>query len=323
MKVQAPELNKQTGLQERTKNRITAFFLHLTLIVGAVIMLTPLLWMLATALSPNTLIPPTSLLPDFENITLENFKHAWLFPKDFSTTDAPFNLGTFIGNFFRNMVGGEWKHMQVTMGTFFLNSLICTVVITVLGVLVDSLAAYVLAFKEFKGKGLFVYLALATMMIPVYVTLVPEYLIVVNLKWTNTYQAMIIPFLASGMGISLFRSHFLGLSRELEECAKIDGASNFRVYSTIIMPISKPVIGTMTILKAMWSWNQYIWPLIVSTNIEMKTIQIALNLFRGQNFSQWGYLCAGMTLAILPMFIVFLACQKQFIGGLTAGAVKG
>jgi ABC-type glycerol-3-phosphate transport system permease component len=89
------------------------------------------------------------------------------------------------------------------------------------------------------------------------------------------------------------------------------------------MPISKPVIGTMTILKAMWSWNQYQWPLIVSTDMRMKTIQVALTLFQGQNFSEWGYLCAGMTLAILPMFIVFLLAQKQFVGGLTAGAVKG
>lgn len=298
MKVKSPEVVKGTGLSEKVKNRLLTAVLYAVLTIGAAIMLVPLLWMLATALAPNTAIPPTTLIP--KSITFENFVHAWNFPKAFSTPDNP-----------------------LTMGSFFMNSIICTVSITILGILVDSLAAYVMAFKEFPGKGLFVYLALATMMIPAYVTLVPEYLIIVGLEWTNTYQALIVPFLASGMGISLFRSHFLGLSRELEECAKIDGASNLRVYSTVIMPISKPVIGTMTILKAMWSWNQYQWPLIVSTDMEMKTIQIALTLFQGQNFSQWGYLCAGMTLAILPMFIVFLLAQKQFVGGLTAGAVKG
>lgn len=291
-KVKAPVLS------ERNSNRIKAVGLNFILILGCLIMLTPLLWMLATALSPNTRIPPLSLIP--HDFTLENFVEAWNFPAAFST-------GT----------------RQITMGTFFLNSLITTVAITALGVLVDSLAAYVLAFKDFPGRKFFNFLALATMMIPVYVTLVPEYLIIVNLGWTNTYQAMIVPFLASGMGISLFRSHFLGLSRELEECAKIDGASNVRVYATVIMPISKPIIGTMTILKAMWSWNQYIWPLIVSTKIEMKTIQIALNLFKGLNMTEWGYLCAGMTMAIAPLVIVFLCCQKQFIGGLQAGAVKG
>ena len=160
-------------------------------------------------------------------------------------------------------------------------------------------------------------------MIPFYVTLVPEYLIIRKLGWMNTYKAMIIPFLASGMGISLFRSHFLSIAKELEECGKLDGASNFRIYLTIVMPISKPIIGTMTILKAMWSWNQYMWPLIVTTDISKKPIQVALNMFRGLNLTEWGYMCAGMTMAILPLVILFLCCQKQFIGGLQAGAVKG
>lgn len=286
-------------LSERGKNRVKSMLLNLILIIGAVIMLTPLLWMLATALSPNTKIPPTSLIP--HNITFENFIEAWNFPKAFSPDpDHP-----------------------VTMGTFFMNSLICTVTITVFGIIVDSLAAYVLAFKDFPGKRLFIFLALATMMIPFYVTLVPEYLIIRKLKWINTYKAMIIPFLASGMGISLFRAHFLSIAKELEECGKLDGASDFRVYLTIVMPISRPIIGTMAILKAMWSWNQYMWPLIVTTDISKKPIQVALNMFRGLNLTEWGYMCAGMTMAILPLVIVFLCAQKQFIGGLQAGAVKG
>ena len=286
-------------ISERGKTRLKSAILNLILILGAVVMLTPLLWMLATALSPNTKIPPTSLIP--HNITFENFVAAWNFPKAFSPNpDNP-----------------------ITMGTFFMNSLICTVCITVGGIVVDSLAAYVLAFKQFPGKRLFIFLALATMMIPFYVTLVPEYLIIRKLKWINTYKAMIIPFLASGMGISLFRAHFLSIAKELEECGKLDGASDFRVYLTIVMPISKPIIGTMAILKAMWSWNQYMWPLIVTTDISKKPIQVALNMFRGLNLTEWGYMCAGMTMAILPLVIVFLCAQKQFIGGLQAGAVKG
>ena len=294
-----PKSADNSLLSEKNKNRAKSAAMNLILIIGAVVMLTPLLWMLATALSPNTKIPPTSLIP--HDITLQNFLDAWNFPKAFSPDpDKP-----------------------ITMGTFFVNSIICTVFITSLGIIVDSLAAYVLAFKDFPGKNLFVFLALATMMIPFYVTLVPEYLIVKDLGWLNSYKAMIIPFLASGMGISLFRSHFLSIAKELEECAKLDGASDFRIYLTVIMPISLPIIGTMTILKAMWSWNQYMWPLIVSTDISMKPIQVALNMFRGLNLTEWGYLCAGMTMAIMPLVILFLCAQKQFIGGLTAGAVKG
>ena len=292
--------NKAETLRSgKTEKRIKSALMNFILIIGAIVMLTPLLWMLATALSPNTKIPPTSLIP--HDITFENFVEAWNFPKAFSPDpDHP-----------------------ITMGTFFMNSIICTVCITVLGIIVDSLAAYVLAFKEFPGKRLFIFLALATMMIPFYVTLVPEYLIIRELGWMNTYKAMIIPFLASGMGIALFRSHFLSIAKELEECGKLDGASDFRVYLTIVMPISRPIIGTMAILKSMWSWNQYMWPLIVSTDISKKPIQVALNMFRGLNLTEWGYMCAGMTMAILPLVILFLCAQKQFIGGLQAGAVKG
>lgn len=271
------------------------FLLNLFLLLGAFIMLTPLFWMLATALTPNTFIAQRSLIP--HDITFENFIKAWDFPKQFNP--------------------------KVTMGTFFWNSLFTTAVITVVGIIVDSMAAYVLAFKRFPGRNLFTYMALATLMVPVYITLVPEYLIIVHLDWLNSYQALIVPFLASGMGIYLFRSHFMGLSNELEECAKLDGASNFRIYASIIMPISKPIIATMAILKSMWSWNQYIWPLIVINRIEMQTLQLGLNLFKGLNVTQWGYLCAGMTIAIFPLILIFLVMQKYFIGGLTAGSIKG
>ena len=288
---------KQETLHTSEQRRIMAkrILLNGLLLVGAFVMLTPLLWMLATALSPNTLVAPASLIP--HDITLQNFVEAWYFPSTFGR--------------------------DLTLGRFFLNSIISTAVITVVGVIVDSLAAYVLAYKKFKGKTLFYYATLATMMIPVYVTLVPEYLLIRDLDWMNSFKALIIPFLASGMGIQLFRSSFLGLSKELVEAAKMDGASDLRIYATIIMPISRPTIGTMCILKFMWSWNQYIWPLVVCTNLDMQTIQLGLNLFRGLNLTQWGYLCAGMTMAIIPVVVVFLLAQKQFIGGLTTGAVKG
>ena len=288
---------KQETLHTSEQRRIMAkrILLNGLLLAGAFVMLTPLLWMLATALSPNTLVAPASLIP--HDITLQNFVEAWYFPSTFGR--------------------------DLTLGRFFLNSIISTAVITVVGVIVDSLAAYVLAYKKFKGKTLFYYATLATMMIPVYVTLVPEYLLIRDLDWMNSFKALIIPFLASGMGIQLFRSSFLGLSKELVEAAKMDGASDLRIYATIIMPISRPTIGTMCILKFMWSWNQYIWPLVVCTNLDMQTIQLGLTLFRGLNLTQWGYLCAGMTMAIIPVVVVFLLAQKQFIGGLTTGAVKG
>ena len=218
---------------------------HLPLTIGALIMLSPLLWMLATALTPNTYIAQTSLIP--KEVTFENFTEAWNFPRVFDP--------------------------NVTMGTFFINTLFVTVVITAVGIIVDSMAGYVIARKEFPGRKLFTYAALATLMVPIYVTLVPQYLIIRDLGWINTYKALIIPFLASGMGIYLFRSHFMSVPVELEECAKLDGASDLRIYASIMMPVSKPVIGTMAVLKSMWSWNQYIWPLVVINKLDKKMIQ--------------------------------------------------
>ena len=287
----------QNSASYRRSMRIKSILMNILLIVITVFMLTPLFWMLATALSPNTMIPPAKLLP--ESFTLKNFGEAWGFP------------------------GKIGLNPDLTMGTFLMNSLIVTVCITIGGIITDSLAAYVLAFKEFPGKNLLIFLALATLMIPSYVTLVPQYIIISKLKWLNTYQAQIVPFLASGMGITLFRSHFLSVSKELVESAKIDGASDFRIYSTIVMPIAKPIIATMTILKAMWSWNMYMWPLIVCKKVEMMPLQVSIGFFQGQNVTQWGLLCAGMTISMLPLLIVFLCCQRFFVGGIQAGAVKG
>ncbi len=289
-------IDKRTISYKRA-TQVKSIFLNILLVIITIVMLTPLLWTLATALSPNTKIPPAKLIP--HNVTLSNFGDAWAFP------------------------GKIGLNKDLTMGTFLMNSVIVTVLITIGGIIVDSLAAYVLAFKDFPGKNLCIFLALATLMIPSYVTLVPQYIIMSDLGWLNTYQAQIVPFLASGMGITLFRSHFLSVSKELVESAKIDGASDFRIYSTIVMPIAKPIIATMTILKAMWSWNMYMWPLIVCDSPERMPLQVSLGYFSGQFTTEWGLMCAGMLIAMLPLLIVFLLCQKFFVGGIQAGAVKG
>lgn len=284
-------------LSYKRSTQIKSVLMNIVLIFITVIMLTPLLWTLATALSPNTRIPPSSLVP--HDVTLENFGNAWAFP------------------------GKIGLDKDLTMGTFLMNSVIVTVCITIGGIITDSLAAYVLAFKDFPGKNLFIFLALATLMIPSYVTLVPQYIIMSELEWLNTYQAQIVPFLASGMGITLFRSHFLSVSKEVVESAKVDGASDIRIYSTIVMPIAKPVIATMAILKAMWSWNMYMWPLIVCDTPDKMPLQVSLGYFSGTYTTEWGLMCAGMLIALLPLLIVFLLCQKFFVGGIQAGAVKG
>ena len=206
----------QRTLSYKRSTRLKSIGMNIILIIVTIFMLTPLLWMLSTAFSPNTMIPPAKLLP--HDFTFQNFADAWFFPREIGLND------------------------QLTMGTFLMNSLIVTVLITIGGIICDSLAAYVLAFKEFPGKNLLIFLALATLMIPSYVTLVPQYIIISKMKWLNTYQAQIVPFLASGMGITLFRSHFLSVSKELVESAKIDGASSGQVLTKITLPLLKPMV---------------------------------------------------------------------------------
>lgn len=260
-----------------------------------VFMLLPLLWTLSTSLTDDSIIASSVLIP--KNLTLDNYIKAWNFPRIFNKS--------------------------VTMGTFFKNSLVTTVIITISGLLFDSMAGYVIGRKEFPGRKLFFYLALSTLMIPIYVTVVPMFIIVRSLCWTNTYAGLTVPFLSSGLGIYMFKQYFETLPIELEEVAKIDGASNFRIYFTIMLPLSKPALATMAILKSMWAWNQFFWPLIIISELKMKTLQLALTMFRGLNVTQWGLLSAGMTIAILPPIIIFIALQKYYLTGLTVGAVKG
>jgi ABC-type glycerol-3-phosphate transport system permease component len=274
--------------------RIEKILPHVLMTILASFMLTPLLWMLATSFSEDTVIVTARLLP--KDFTLENYAKAWNFSRVFRE--------------------------GVTMGTFFVNSLIMATFITTVGLFVDSSAGYVLARKDFSGRELFFYAAVATLMIPFFVVAVPMFLIIRNLRWLNSFQGLIVPFLASGFGIYMFKQYFQTIPIELEEAAKADGYSDFRIYWSIMLPLSKPALGTMAILKFMWSWNMFFWPLIILTDIGMKTLPLALTMFRGLYVTQWGLLTAGMTIAIAPPIIIYIAFQKYFTSGLMTGSIK-
>ncbi|HHW57369.1 MAG TPA: carbohydrate ABC transporter permease [Clostridia bacterium] len=269
--------------------------LYVIITITAFFMLSPMLWMVSTSFSKDSIIASANIIP--RDFTIENYIKAWNFPKVFDKS--------------------------VTFGTFFLNSVIVTACLVVGGLFVDSLAGYVLARKDFPGRNVFFYAALATLMIPIYVTAIPMFLIVRGLGWINTYEALIIPFLSSGFGIYMFKQYFQTIPIELEEAAKIDGYSDFWIYARVIVPLAKPAFGTMAILKFMWSWNMFFWPLIVTTDIKMKVLQLGLTMFRGLNVTQWGLLTAGMTIATLPPVIIYIIFQRYFTGGLMAGSLKG
>lgn len=292
--------NMSTG-DGKKKKRLTSGQIALeilkygVLIVGAFVMLAPMLWMISTSLTADSVIYSYKLIP--ERVTFENYARAWTFPSNFDEA--------------------------VTLGTFFINSLLVTALITGPALIVDSLAGYVLARRDIPGKNLLFSMALATMMIPFYVIAVPLFLTVMKLGWLDTYQGMVVPFLASGFGIFMFKQFFQTVPRDLEDAALVDGCSAWRIYWSIMLPLAKPVVGTMAIFKAMWSWNQFLWPSLIINDIRMKTMPLALTMFRGLNVTEWGTLCAGMAIATLPIVIVYLFMQDSFQKGITMGAVKG
>jgi len=268
---------------------------YAALIIGAFVMLAPVLWMISTSLTADSVIVSYKLIPT--RVTLENYVRAWTFPSNFDES--------------------------VTLGTFFLNSVLVSALITGPALIIDSLAGYVLARRKVPGSNLLFYMALATMMIPFYVIAVPLFLTVRKLRWLDTYQGMVVPFLASGFGIFMFKQFFQTVPQDLEDAALVDGCSAWRTYWSIMLPLAKPVVGTMAIFKVMWSWNQFFWPLLIINNIRLKTLPLALTMFRGLNVTQWGTLCAGMTVATIPVVVVYLSMQDMFQKGITMGAVKG
>jgi len=274
---------------------LLVFLQYFVLIVGAVIMVIPFIWTLSTSLSPDSVVISFRLIP--QEFTFANYIRAWNFSRSF---DAAVSLGTFI-----------------------INSAIVAISTTILGIIVDSMAGYVLAKRNVPGSDLLFYAAIVTLMIPFYVIAVPLFLQVRTFGWLNTFRGMIIPFIASGFGVFMFRQYFQTIPTDVEEAARIDGCSTFRIYWWVMMPLAKPVIGTMAVFKAMWSWNQFLWPLLIISDIKTKTLPLALTMFRGINVTQWGTLTAGITISTLPIVVLYLCMQKAFHKGIMLGAVKG
>jgi multiple sugar transport system permease protein len=204
-----------------------------------------------------------------------------------------------------------------------LNSALATVLTTVGLVFTSSLAAYAFARLRFFGRDQIFLGYLSTMMVPATVTMIPVFIILRELRWINTYYALIIPPMFSAYGVFMLRQFFLAIPRELEEAAIIDGCSTFGIYWRIILPLSKPALAALTILSFMGSWRSFMWPLIVTHTKEMYTLPVALSQFQELFGIQWTLLMAGSVIMIAPMVVVFVLGQRFFVEGIQLGAVKG
>ncbi|MDP8236049.1 MAG: carbohydrate ABC transporter permease [Candidatus Erginobacter occultus] len=205
---------------------------------------------------------------------------------------------------------------------YFFNSILVSILVTSGQVLTSALAAYAFARMKFPLKEPLFLLLLATMMIPKQVILIPDYAIISWLGWVNTYAALVVPFLGAVFGIYFMRQHFETLPQDLFDAASIDGCGRFRTLFQIVLPISGPVILTVALFTFIMTWNELLWPLVMTNTPEMRPLQVGLAVFNQESGTDWELLMAASTFSILPLMIIFFAAQKYFVEGITRSGMK-
>lgn len=207
---------------------------------------------------------------------------------------------------------------------FFLNSVIITSIVVVGRLMASSLASYALACLRFPGRDALFILILSTMMIPYHSVALPAFLVLRRLRWIDTHLALTVPFLADGFSIFLLRQSFLRIPREIFESAKLDGAAHGRVLRSIVLPLSVPSLVTVAILSAVSTWNNYFWPLVFTTSVEVRTLPLGLAMFRAQEgTTDWNLLLAASMIVAAPVLLGFLAAQRYFVQGISTTGLKG
>jgi len=262
--------------------------LQIGLLLGALIMVAPFLVMLLVSLVPTSAFLARNFSP--ANWSLDNY---------FSTFE------------------------QVPFARFYFNSAFVTVSVTLLQIGIASLAAFAFARLRFRGREILFLFYLATLMIPFPVTLIPNFLIVKNLGWYDTYPALIVPALFSVFSVFLLRQYYRGIPIDLDEAARMDGASSLRIWAQVIVPLSGPVLATLAIFVFQGTWNDFLWPLVVTSSESMRTIPVGLAAFAGQYSTAWGPLMAGSVIALLPVLIIYVLGQNWFVKGITLSGMGG
>jgi alpha-1,4-digalacturonate transport system permease protein len=202
------------------------------------------------------------------------------------------------------------------------NSVIVTISATILTLIVNSMAAFALSKYKFRGSNAIFIIMISTLMIPVSVVLVPIFLVITKVGWNNNLLGVIVPGAATPTGMFLLRQYMLTIPDELLDSARIDGASEWRIYAQIILPLARPALAVLTIFSVMWRWNDFLWPLIVLSKSEYFTLQVGLNSFQGQLNVQWHLILAMTVLTLLPITLVFAFLQKNITTGIATTGMK-
>jgi multiple sugar transport system permease protein len=206
---------------------------------------------------------------------------------------------------------------------FFLNSLVVATSVTVIHVASSALAAYAFARLRFPGRDALFIGYLATLMIPAQVVIIPNFILLRQLGWIDTYQALILPAAFNAFGTFLLRQYFLTVPYELEDAAVVDGASHLQIFLRVILPLSGPALSALAIFSFLFNWNSFLYPLVVTNSTEMSTLTVGLNTLQGQYNTAWTLLMAGSVIALLPVLTVFVFAQRYFIKGITLTGIGG
>jgi len=208
-------------------------------------------------------------------------------------------------------------------GRYIVNSLLVALVVTLGQLIVASMGAYAFARLRFPGRDRIFLVYLATMIIPTQVTLIPQYVLISQFGWVDSYAALTVPFLSSALLTFLLRQFFLSIPRDLEDSARIDGAGYFRTFATIVIPLSGPALATSALLAFMGSWTNFLWPLIVTRSRDLRTVPVGLAALQEEmSRTNYAQIMAGSVLAMLPMFILFLFLQKYIIASVATTGMK-
>lgn len=280
-------------MTQKQRKRLGDFAFYIGNAVIALIFVSPLIWMIASSLKPEADI--------FKGLN---------------------SLATFIptGASLNNYVE---VFSRINMWKFIFNSLFYVLVIIVLDLLVNSLCGYALAKFEFKGKNALLTLVISLMVFPAEAIMLPMYREMADLGWINTWMALIVPFIAKCFSIYMFRQFFLDIPNDLLEAAKIDGCGPIKTFFRIVAPISGTVYATIFILDFVAHWNDFMWPLLVVTGEEKRTVQLAIQTFFGSKPINYGPIMASLTISAIPMLVMFIFLQKYYVEGIASTGIKG
>ena len=278
------------GSPHRTRAALASRLVLLS--AGAVVMILPFVYMVSTSLKPDRLVleVPPRFLPSHP--TTANYTGAWT-SNDFSR--------------------------------YFLNSVLVAVATTLLTVLLASMMAFAFARFDFPGKGLLFGLMLLGLMVPTIMLLIPQFLLAKKLMLLNSLWGLVVFYAGGNLALNTFllRSFFRDIPKELEEAMLVDGAGAWTRYWRLILPLSRPALATVGIFTFLASWDEFVWALTIISDPNKRTLPIAIALFQGQHATSWGLVFAASVIAVLPVILIFIAFQRQFVSGLAAGALKG